>query len=363
MSPRSGEAIRVGILGTGTMAATMARAIALAPDLGVAAVASASQARADVFAATLGGDVRAHAGRDALLRDGEIDLVYVAGATERHGGDAIAALAAGKAVLVEKPLATSAGDARRIAEAARAADRFCMEAMWTAFLPSWRRLAELARSGELGAPRHLGFSFGYPADPAVSPRLFAPGPGAGVLLDRGIYGAALALRLLGPVERMQALVERSTDGVDVAASLQLDHRGGAQSQVAVSLSALLPNAVALGCTGGTAEIVAPALGSEILTLRRAAPTVLARVGDGRRATALARLRRLPLARQLRAIQSAPARERLGWGGDMYLPLLAHVAQSLRAGLAQSPDVPLDASIAALELIDQARTADTGTASR
>ncbi len=348
--------IRVGILGTGYMAATMARAMALTPDLRVVALAGASQARSEALGRDLGGDVRAHVGRDSLLDDAEVDLVYLATVTERHAADALAALEAGKSVLVEKPLATTAEEATRVVEAARAARRFCMEAMWTAFLPSWKRLVAIAGSGELGRPRHLAFSFGYPVERATAPRVFVPGPGAGVLLDRGVYGAALALRLLGPAECIEALVERSPEGVDVAAALQLGHRGGAQSQIAVSIEALLPNTVTLSCTSGTAEVAAPALGSELVMLRRANASVLARAGEGRKAALVARLREVPLVRRLRRVQSRPAHEHWTWGADMYLPLLTHVAETLRAGDIESSEVPLDASIAALALLDGARVA-------
>lgn len=359
MSSRaSAGPVAVGILGTGTMAGIMAGALALAPRLRLVAVGSGSGERARAFADRLGGGVRAHGSREALLADPEVELVYVAGATARHAEDAIAALAAGKAVLVEKPLATSAGEAALVAAAAQAAGRFCMEAMWAPFLPTWVRLAELARSGEIGAPRHLSFSFGHPTTPEAEPRLFAPGPGGGVLLDHGIYGAALALRLLGPAARVEAAVERR-DGVDVAAALQLAHAGGASAQIAVSLTALLPNAATLAATGGLAEIPAHVLGGETLRLSHAAPKPQARDGQPRGPAALvARARRVALLRRLRARRRA-AGEWLGWGANMYLPMLAHVAQRVAGGARESDEMPLAASVAALDVLDRARRAGEG----
>ena len=351
---RSAGPVAVGILGTGRMAGIMAEALALAPELSVVAVASSTRDRADVFAARICGGARAHAGREALLADPGVELVYIAGPTDRHAGDAIAALEAGKAVLVEKPLATSAEEARRAADAARSSGRFCMEAMWTPFLPSWLRLSEIAKAGEIGAPRYLGFSFGYPVDPSVEPRLFAQGTGSGVLLDRGIYGTALALKIFGPAKRVDALVEH-WDGVDVAASLQLLHDAGALSQIAVSLTALLPNSVILGCTGGNAEIPSPALGGETVTVRFAAPSLQVRAGTGRKAAAISRLRRVPLLRRLKAMRSATGDWR-SWGANMYVPMLSHVAERVRAGAAGSDVMPMSASIAALEILDQARHA-------
>ena len=350
--------IAVGILGTGAMAGVMARAIALAPDMTVRAVASGAPGRAEAFAAAHGIPA-AHAGRAALLADPGVDLVYIANATERHAEDAIAALGAGKSVLVEKPIAIDPADAVRVAAAAAAAGRFCMEAMWTAFLPTWARLEDIARGGELGAPRHLSFSFGYPADPTSLPRLFDAGAGGGVLLDRGVYGVALALRLLGPATAVQASVTRSAAGADIAAALQIAHEGGAQSQIAVSAEALMGNGAILSCARGTAELEPPVLGGETLALRRASDPAPARDPAAGGGGLKDRLKRSPLLRRINAARSGPERLRLGWGADQHLPMLAHVAACIRARQGESATVPLSASVAALDVLTQARAAGAG----
>ncbi|MDF2231622.1 Gfo/Idh/MocA family oxidoreductase [Albimonas sp. CAU 1670] len=341
--------ISVGILGTGAMAATMGAALGLSPAFAISAVGSASSPeRAQALAARLPGAPRALT-REALLADERIRLVYVVSATADHEADALAALAAGKDVLVEKPLALSAEGAARVAEAARAAGRFCMEAMWTPFLPAWQALEASAVSGELGRPRHLAFSFGYPVDPAQAPRLFAPGPGQGVLLDRAVYGVACALRLLGPAEGVHADLRRDpATGLDVEAFLQIRHAGGATSQVAASMTALLSNAATLGCERGSLTLDPPTLGGESVSRIAMAPG-----GIGGGGGLKARLRRSPLLRRLQSMRGGPERSRHPWGADQYLPMLTHVAERLAAGATESDRQPLSATQAVLALLDEA----------
>ena len=155
-----------------------------------------------------------------LLHSSEFDAVYIANASAEHATTAIAALEAGKAVLCEKPLALSANEAERVAEVARRTGKLCMEGIWTAFLPAYRRFLELARAKACGEPIHLFADFGYPVSEKALPRLFSPAAG-GVLLDRGIYLVALALNVFGPVERVDARLDVTAQGVDQHASLQL----------------------------------------------------------------------------------------------------------------------------------------------
>jgi predicted dehydrogenase len=102
-------------------------------------VQSRDPARAKAFAEKAG-ILQSFAGND-MMADPKIDVVYVATVHPRHLPDALAAIEAGKHVLVdkhvlvEKPLALNASEARRLKEAARRKGVFLMEAFWSAFLP------------------------------------------------------------------------------------------------------------------------------------------------------------------------------------------------------------------------------------
>src|SRR5262249_54400658 len=158
------------------------------------AVASADAGRARAFADRFG-VAQAFASLDALLARDDVDAVYIATATRDHAAQAIAALEAGKAVLCEKPFAIGVEQGQRLLEAARRSGRLFMEARWTTALPAYRALLRLARERALGEPVLLHSEFGIAHDPAAHPRLFE-GPGAGVLLDVGVYPIVLALQAL-----------------------------------------------------------------------------------------------------------------------------------------------------------------------
>ena len=94
------DRLRWGILGTGGIAASFVRDVASLPDADVVAVGSRSQASADRFG-DAHGVPRRHPTSEALVEDPEVDVVYVATPHPLHAGNALAAIAAGKHVLVE----------------------------------------------------------------------------------------------------------------------------------------------------------------------------------------------------------------------------------------------------------------------
>ena len=80
-----------------------------------------------------------------MAGDPDIDAIYIATPNALHAEQALRVIAHGKAVLVEKPLATSVADAERIASEAASRKCFAMEAMWTRFLPAVRGGQETGR--------------------------------------------------------------------------------------------------------------------------------------------------------------------------------------------------------------------------
>jgi Oxidoreductase family, NAD-binding Rossmann fold len=82
----------------------------------------------------------------------ELDIVYIATPNHRHKDDCLQAIAAGKAILCEKPLALNAVEAGTIAEAGRKAGLFCMEGMWTHFIPAVVEADRLLKNCSIGKP-------------------------------------------------------------------------------------------------------------------------------------------------------------------------------------------------------------------
>ncbi len=322
----------------------------------VAAVNSRDTARGRQFASAFHIPT-AGEGVEAFLQSSEFDAVYIANASAEHASTAIAALEAGKAVLCEKPLALSANEAERVADAARRTGRLCMEGIWITFLPAYRRFVELARTKACGKPTHLFADFGYPVSEEALPRLFSPATG-GVLLDRGIYLVALALDVFGPIESVDANLDVTAGGVDRHVSLQLSHRGGEQSQLAASFTSLMSNSAMLACSGGLIRLEEPLIGAEMVSMRR-----MAVVHDpppdpaqflGMRQKFARGLRQRPLLRRLKRAIPNTRYEYLSYGVDPYLPQLLHFLRLVRAGSRESDIVPLELSLSIQRIIDRAR---------
>ncbi len=202
--------LRVGLIGTGFMGKAHAFAWVMAPRIfgtpcGVrlASVADVNQAAAEAFAGRLGFE-RATGDWRALVADPEIDAVSITAPNALHREMALAALAAGKHVWCEKPLAPTAAEAREMADAAEAAG-LCTQVGFNYLCNPMLRLArEMIASGELGeivAYRGL-HAEDYMAD-AATPFSFRNDPeGGGVLADLGSHALATAEFLLGPVNEV-----------------------------------------------------------------------------------------------------------------------------------------------------------------
>ena len=345
---------KFGVIGTGSMAASMMPAFAQA-DVHVTAVASRDPQRALQFARNFGIPTVSKS-LSSLLQSPEVNAIYIANSNAEHATTAIAALEAGKAVLCEKPLALSTSEAERVAEASRRTRSLCMEGIWTLLLPAYRRFLELARTKTCGVPVHLYADFGYPVSEEALPGLFSPT--SGVLLDRGIYLVALALNVFGPAEALNARLAFTPRGVDNHASLQLNHTGGGQSQLSTSFTSLMSNTAALACTGGMIRLEEPLIGAETVSVQfmsaeRSAPRDPT-LPIGLKQKLVHRLRQRALLRRFKLALPSARREYLSYGPDQYLPQLHHFLDLLKVGARESDVVPLELSLAIQRVIEQAR---------
>ncbi len=228
--------MRWGICGTGEIAEKFVDALRRIPDARVVAVASNSAERADSFGQRM--DIpRRHGTYEALADDDEVDVVYVASTQQRHEADAILFLRAGRHVLCEKPMALSAAGAEAMVEAARRADRFLMEAMWSRFLPSYLELARLLDQDVIGRPLlvQADFSFAVPDADRAGHRLFDPQRGGGALLDLGVYPLQLSRLVFGEPDQVFATGLLTDSGVDGQTTLTLTHPGGGVSTLSAAI--------------------------------------------------------------------------------------------------------------------------------
>ena len=140
---------------------------------------------------------------DALLARSDVALVSICTPTESHVALAERALAAGKHVLLEKPVALRSADAERLREAARSAHGACVPAMCMRFWPGWRTLLEELRRGTLGAPRSATFRR-LGSRPTWSSFYADPERSGGALLDLHVHDVDFAIRAFGPPDAVHA---------------------------------------------------------------------------------------------------------------------------------------------------------------
>ncbi|GCB44092.1 Gfo/Idh/MocA family protein [Streptomyces sp. NL15-2K] len=195
MSEPDREPLRIGILGAARITERALVDPARAGGHRLVAVAARDRSRAEAFAAAHGVE-RVAASYADLLADPEVEAVYNPLANGLHGPWNLAALAAGKHVLSEKPSASNAEEAAEVREAAAKAGTVFMEGFHYLFHPVTRRLHEIAASGELGELRRMEALVAIPAPEDSDPRWSLPLAG-GALMDLGCYSLH-AVRMLAP---------------------------------------------------------------------------------------------------------------------------------------------------------------------
>ena len=313
--------IRWGILGTGKIAKAMAEGLRDTAGAELVAVASRTLGSAESFGAAHGVP-RRHASYQALADDPEVDVIYIATPHPMHHANAIMCLNAGKALLVEKSFTVNRRQAEEVVALARAKKLFVMEAMWSRFMPAIVEAKRIVDSGEIGTPATVSADFGFAAEAGPEHRLFNPELGGGSLLDLGIYPLSLSSFFLGPVASVQAVGELGATGVDVQAAFTLKHASGAVSSCASSLRARTPCELTISGDKGFVRLNPRFHYTESLTVELA---------DGEK-------------RELHIPRS----------GNGYPHEAAEVVRCLRAGLLESPVMPLDESVALMGILDTMR---------
>lgn len=318
-----------GVVSTGHIASTFATDLALLPDeASLVAVSSRSAERAQDFA-DRHGFARSYDSVEELAADEEVDVVYVASVHNDHLASARTCLAAGTAVLVEKPLTTSAADTAELIELAESTGTFLMEAVWTRVHPLIRKAAEVVTSGELGAVRHVSAGFGFLLDRPDSHRLLDPALAGGTILDMGVYPVHAVNLFLGEPAEVSGYAGWRRTGVEGHAAALLSYpatkqRPTATAAVISTFEVALPGALEVHCTDGRIMIEEFFLRPERMTIHRSG--------------------------------AEPEELVAQWPGQGYTFEAQEVMRCLRAGERQSPLVPWRDTLAVAGVLDRWRAA-------
>jgi predicted dehydrogenase len=316
------KVIRWGILGTGRIARAFANALAVLPDAQLAAVASRSIDSAVAFGRDFQVDTaRCHASYQALADDPGVDVIYIGTPHAMHAENVAMCLNAGKHVLCEKAFALNHREAAAMVALAREKKLFLMEAMWTRFLPALTEARRIIAAGEIGKVHMVQSDLGFASRVDESHRLRNPALGGGALLDIGIYPLSAAAFFLGEIASVHAVAELDTTGVDVQTAFSLRHKNGGISVGSCSLRAKTSNETLISGDIGYIRLHSRAHQAQLLTVTL----------DG-----VARTVQLPFI------------------GNGYAHEAMEVMRCLRAGQLESPLMPLDETLALMQVMDDIR---------
>lgn len=196
---------------------------------------------------------------EAVLETPRVDAVYIPLPNHLHLPWTLSALAAGKHVLCEKPLALSAGEARKMVDAAAESGRFLMEAFMYRFHPRMQIVRDRIQDGVIGSPVAMRTAFCYRmAAPLLEKKRnfrLRPETGGGALLDVGCYGVSLSRWLMNAEpDRVQAQAICDATGVDLHLSGLLGFDDRALATVEASFISALQQTFTVTGTRGAIEL-------------------------------------------------------------------------------------------------------------
>ena len=323
--PSDAPPLRWGVLAPGEIARDFTAALHRHTAQRVVAVGSRSAERAAAFAAEHGVE-RSYGSYEQLVGDPHVDVIYIASPHSQHTEHALLAITAGKNVLIEKPIAADAAGARLIADAARAAGVFAMEAMWTRYLPQSDILRRLLDDGAFGDLRVVTADFGALVPFDASSRMFDPALAGGALLDLGVYAVSWASFALGKPARVFADGTLAATGVDEQAAVLLGYPSGAQALLSTGLRASTPSRATICGSRGRVETDSPFWAASGLRFFAADGSPAASWTDP---------------------YNRPHREGMAYEA-------AALARFVAEGRTESPVHPLHEAVETLETIDEAR---------
>lgn len=217
--------LNVAILGAGNIARAMAEAVNGIPDDAVLyAIASRDLEKSEAFKKAWGVK-KAYGSYEEMVKDPEIDLVYVATPHSHHYEHAKLCIENGKSVLVEKAFTGNVRQAEEILALAKEKNVFVTEAIWTRYLPARHIVKELIESDIIGEITSLNAEFSVPL--SHLPRMYDPALAGGTLLDLGMYALTFASMYFGDdIVKVESECTKLDTGVDATDDIYYTYKDG-----------------------------------------------------------------------------------------------------------------------------------------
>lgn len=312
--------VRWGILGAGNIAHRFAASLARESDCRLVAISGRNPEKLKQFAARFGEPVW-YTDHEALIRDPQVDAIYLALPHGLHREWAVKALEGGKAVLCEKPAVLHPGEMEEIARAARDHQTLFMEAMKTRFVPAYPKIREVLESGTIGRITRMSASLCNDAAQWAGESSYLTDPAqGGVLLDCGIYSLSWAEDYGKGAFQVNQVEAAFLYGVDsyVRAELQFENM---PVTVEAAFDRKKPRETVFYGTGG--EL---------------------RVQEQHRSQGYT----------IWPLGLEPATVSLPYDGDDFSSQIRHFVSCLREGRTESPVMPLEASLRCARIMDEIR---------
>lgn len=207
------------ILGAGNIAEIMAKTINKMEGITAYAVASREKSKAMEFSNKYK-FLKAYGDYDDMLKDSNIDLVYIATPHSLHYEHVKKCIEYGKNVLCEKAFMVNATQAMEIFESAKKKKVFVTEAIWTRYMPSRDMILQLINSGCIGEVTSLTANLCYSL--SGKERMEEPYLAGGALLDLGVYTINFALMCFGDdIKKITSDAIITNKGVDASNSITI----------------------------------------------------------------------------------------------------------------------------------------------
>lgn len=218
------QKIKMGILAAGNIAKNMARTIIHMDQVEPYAVASRNYEKAEEFAAEYG-FAKAFGSYEELVRDKEVELIYIASPHSHHYEHIKLCLEHGKHVLCEKSFTANAKQAEEVLTMAKERNLLLAEAMWVRYMPMVKTLKEILDSEIIGEISTVTANLHYVIDDV--PRIVDPELAGGALLDVGVYTLTFASIVLGNhIWKTTAASVNTLTGVDAQTSITFAYPAG-----------------------------------------------------------------------------------------------------------------------------------------
>lgn len=225
--------MKIGILGAGHIAGTLAETMRQMPEAECYAVAARELGRAEDFCKKYG-FTKAYGSYEEMLSDEQVELVYVATPHSHHYEHMKLCIMHGKPVLCEKAFTMNSIQAKEIAKLAQEKGVYVTEAIWTRYMPSRQIINEAIASGLLGQVSMLTANLSYDID--AKERIIRPELAGGALLDVGVYALNFALMHFGnEIVKIESSVMKAQTGVDGMETITLSYQDGRMASLTAGI--------------------------------------------------------------------------------------------------------------------------------